>query len=283
VLDRARPGASEEAVAARIRAALLRAGSDAAASHSSAGVLRRLWLPSRGDGLVHLTRAGEPDRRDHGVRIHGSGLPESHVSVLDGIRTTTVERTAIDCARGSRLRDALMVLDSAARCLAVGAGYGERALRESPLERGDANDLARSTLSEVLSFECAWPGTAVARDAVRYLDVASESALESWSRGLMIESGVPTPVVALAVFGASGQRYFADLAWPGLRVLGEADGTAKYGRSPEEVTRAVRLERRRQRDLEDAGWTVVRWDSTESPAVIIARLRNALLQASRRH
>jgi hypothetical protein len=232
---------------------------------------------------VHLTRAGEPDRRDHGVRIHGSGLPESHVSVVDGIRTTTLERTAIDCARGHLLRDALMVVDSAAGGLAACAGYGERALRESQSARSHANDLARSRLSEVLSFEYAWPGTAVARDAVCHLDVASESPLESWSRGLMIESGLPPPDVAFAVFGASGQRYFADFAWPGLRLLGEADGTAKYGSSSEEVARAVRLERRRQRDLEDTGWIVVRWDSTESPMVIIARLREALLEARRRH
>jgi very-short-patch-repair endonuclease len=205
------------------------------------------------------------------------------VTLLDGLRVTTIERTAIDCARGQSLRDALMILDSAARLLAADMGHGERARRDSSAARNDANDCARGRLSEVLAFELAWPGTAVVRDAIRHLDAASESPLESWSRGLIIESGLLSPEVAFAVQGASGRQYFADLAWPGLRVLGEADGTAKYGRSPEEVTRAVRLERRRQRDLEDAGWTVVRWDSTESPAVIIARLRNALLQASRRH
>jgi hypothetical protein len=284
VLDVPRREVSREAaLSSRIRAALLRAGSGAAASHSSAGVLRQLWLPSGADGLVHLTRPGEPDRLDHGVRIHGSGLPENHVSVLDGIRTTTIERTAIDCARGRRLPDALMFVDSAARLLAVSAGYSERTVRESLPVRGEANDMARSRLSVILAFEYAWPGTATARDAVRHLDVASESPLESWSRGVMIESGLPQPELALAVWGASGSRYFADFAWPGLRLLGEADGTAKYGRSSDEVARAVRLERHRQRDLEDAGWIVVRWESTESPAVIIARLRAALLEANRRH
>jgi hypothetical protein len=284
VLDVPRPGVSDVTdAAARIRAALLRAASSAAASHSSAAVLHGLWLPSRGDGLVHVTRAGEPDRCDHGVRIHGSGLPESHVTVLDRIRTTTIERTAIDCARGRPLRDALTIVDSAARHLVGSEGYRERVVRESLSARSDASDLARSRLSQILSFELGWPGTAIARDAVRHLDVASESPLESWSRGLMIESGVPMPERAFAVSGASGLRYFADFSWPGLRVLGEADGTAKYGRSSDEVARAVRRERHRQRDLEDAGWTVVRWDSTESPAVIIARLRGALLEASRRH
>ena len=270
-------------VAARVRGALLRVGTSAAASHSSAGVMRGLWLPAGNDGLVHLTRPGEPDRCDHGVRIHGSALPESQVSVLDGIPTTTIERTAIDCARGRTLRDALMILDSAARLLAAGEGFGERVVRESLSARRSANDHSRTRLSEVLAFEYAWPGTAVARDACRHLEVASESPLESWSRGLMIESGIQRPELAYSVLGASGQHYVADFAWPWLRVLGEADGTAKYGRSSDEVARALRLERRRQRDLEDAGWTVVRWDSTESPVVILARLRTALLEASRRH
>ncbi len=284
VLDVPRSGASEgTAMAARVRGALLSAGPSAAASHSSAGVLHGLWVPTRGDQLVHLTRPGEPDRLDHGVRIHGSGLPDGHVTLVDGLRATSIERTAIDCARGRFLGDALMVLDSAGRLVAASGGYEERVLRESPAVRAEATRLARTRLSAVLAFQYAWPGTAVARDAVRHLDVASESPLESWSRGLMIESGLPLPELAFAVRGASGMLYFADFAWPALRVLGEADGTAKYGRRSDDVARAVRLERRRQRDLEDAGWTVVRWDSTEPPRAVVTRLRAVLSRPNRRH
>jgi hypothetical protein len=281
-LPRAHAGAGSD-LTSRVRAAILRAAWPAAASHDTAGALHELWLPVGSDDLVHVTRPGEPDRCDHGVRIHGSGLPERHVSAVDGVRTTTLERTAIDCSRGRALRDALMVVDSAARQLALCEGYREREFRESASLRREANDFAAWRLSEVLAFEYGWPGTARARDAVTHLDVASESPLESWSRGVMIESGLPRPELAVSVFGASGSQYFADFAWPGLRLIGEADGTAKYGRSSDEVTGAVRRERRRQRDLEDAGWTVVRWDSTESPAAIVTRLREAMLKASRRH
>ena len=77
--------------------------------------------------------------------------------------------------------------------------------------------------------------------------------------------------------GSSGARYVADFAWPERRVLGEADGSGKYGDHAEGVTAALRRERRRQRDLEDAGWTFVRWDSTEGRREVCARLGRVLL------
>ena len=92
----------------------------------------------------------------------------------------------------------------------------------------------------------------------------------------MVEARIPAPCVAFWVRGASGTWYVADFAWPERMLLGEADGTGKYGRGDREVTDSLRQERRRQRDIEDAGWTFVRWDSTERPATVVARLRHAL-------
>ena len=60
-------------------------------------------------------------------------------------------------------------------------------------------------------------------------------------------------------------------------MLGEADGTAKYGGTGRAVTDSLRGERLRQRDLEDAGWTVVRWDSTERRRDVVARLARVLV------
>ena len=260
----------------RVRAALLRAGQGAVVSHTTAARLHGLWLPARIDPLIHLTRPGEPDRRDHGVRIHGSGLPSDQTAVVDGIAVTSMTRSAVDTARGRMLRDALVVLDSAARCAVLDADPGGRRLRESTSWRIEATDLGRRSLAAVLAHQNAWPGTVVVRDAVGYLDAASESPLESWSRGLMIESRLPLPAVAYAVRGASGRIYYADFAWPSRRVLGEADGRAKYGLSGVDVTRALRAERGRQRDLEEAGWTVVRWDSTESAQAVTRRIAAVL-------
>jgi hypothetical protein len=117
----------------------------------------------------------------------------------------------------------------------------------------------------------------VVREALALVDLASESPLESRSRGWMVLEGLPRPELAYDVRGRSGRRYFADFAWPRLRILGEADGSGKYGADADDVTAALRRERRRQRDLEDAGWTVVRWDSTEDRREVCARLRRVLL------
>jgi hypothetical protein len=116
----------------------------------------------------------------------------------------------------------------------------------------------------------------VVRDGLELVDLASESPFESRSRGWMLLAGLPRPVVGHEVRGLSGRRYFADFAWPQRRVLGEADGTAKYGGTTREVTQSVRAERIRQRDLEDAGWTFVRWDSTEHRRTVVDRLERAL-------
>jgi len=276
VVDLPRGPDDESGFVARARAALLRAGTAAVASHTTAARLHGLWLPSRVDATIHLTWPGEPDRHDHGVRIHGSALPADHVGEAEGIAVTSLARTAVDSARGRTLRDALVVLDSSARRAALDVDPGGRRLQESSSWRIEVNAAARHRLGAVLASECAWPGTVVVRDALPSLDASSESPLESWSRGLMIESGLPLPEVAYAVQGASGRRYFSDFAWPCHRVLGEADGRAKYGLSGIDVTRALRAERRRQRDLEAAGWTVVRWDSTESPQAVTRRVAAAL-------
>jgi len=92
----------------------------------------------------------------------------------------------------------------------------------------------------------------------------------------MAESHLPRPEVAFPVQGASGRWYYADFAWPDRGILGEADGLAKYGQDPDVVRHRLRAERARQRDLEAAGWTVVRWDSAEHPRSVVARLRAAL-------
>ena len=84
------------------------------------------------------------------------------------------------------------------------------------------------------------------------------------------------PMVGWQVVGHSGAAYFADFLWDEAGVIGEADGLGKYGETEREVTAALARERHRQRDLEDAGYTVIRWDSRESPDVWVARIRSAL-------
>jgi len=259
-----------------IRAALLVAGHRAVASHGSAAVLHDLWLPAPRPATVELTVPGEPDRTDHGMRIHGSRLPADFVTEADGMRVTTVSRTAVDLARGRSLPQALVALDSAARTLALADPIVTPASLRSVELRRELLHKVRPQLDAAYDGVRTWPGTVVVRGALALLDLGSESPFESRSRAWIITAGLPAPILAFPARGGSGRLYFADMAWPERRVLGEADGTGKYGIDEVTIRTRLRAERERQRDLEDAGWTVVRWDSREAAPRVTARLARAL-------
>lgn len=260
----------------RIRAALLMAGPRAAASHESAARVHGLWLPHPASDLVHLTEPGRPDRTDHGVRIHGSRLSTPHVVTVQGIPATSLPRTAIDLARGRALPEAMVVVDSAAReIIRRSTGRDLRLLRD-PATRAELREVALAALQDAFAEVWTWPGTVVARAAIELVEPACESPLESRSRGWFHEARLPAPRIAWHVRGASGAWYVADFAWPARRLLGEADGIAKYGRDPTTVASSLRAERRRQRDLEDIGWRFARWDSSEAPRTVVARVARAL-------
>ena len=250
----------------------------AAVSHVSAAEWSGLWVPSRLDDLLHLTIDGVPDSRDAKVRIHGSSLPESLVHVVNGVRTTSPARTAMDVARGRTLPDALIALDGASRMIGS-RGRGDRFIR-TPEGRDIAQRAAMPRLQEAFESVRSWPGSVILRRALPLVDVRSESAFESWSRGWMVLDGLLAPEIGARVAGASGRDYFGDFVWREHRVVGEADGLGKYGVTERQIRDSLAAERHRQRDLEDAGWAVHRWDSRETPQTWLARLRRALGQSS---
>jgi very-short-patch-repair endonuclease len=253
-------------------------GPTAVVSHESAAILHGVWVPSPGSTLVHLTTSGKPDRQHRGVRCHESRLGPGAVTVIDGLRVTTLPRTAVDLARGRRLPEALVAVDGVARALLEPDLGADLASLRDPRARAEARLRVVEPLLNAYESVWSWPGSVVVRDAVHLVEPASESPFESRSRGWMAEARLPRPEVAFAVQGRSGRWYYADFAWPEHRVLGEADGLGKFGRHPGDVARRLRDERTRQRDLEDAGWSFVRWDSSESPRLVVTRIRAALLR-----
>jgi hypothetical protein len=119
--------------------------------------------------------------------------------------------------------------------------------------------------------------------AAPHVNPLSESPLESWSRGYMIEYGVPMPLIQQTVTGADGADYRVDFCWPDYKIIGEADGLTKYGDTPAEVREAKRREQARQRALEAAGWIVVRWTWDElarDPYAVMRRIMAALRRAA---
>jgi hypothetical protein len=267
------------------------------ASHESAAMLHGLPVPWQLTSRLSLVRPGAPDYDGPDLRLRGTGVPMHRRCVIDGIPATTLERTAIDLARGRHLPSALIPLDAALRLL-VGrelgvparasdgpdpdhgpdadpsAGVATGVLRRAvllPAYRERARERLRRCLHECFG----WPGTRVVREALEVADPAAESPAESVSRGWLIEAGLRGLTAGVPI-SCGSTTYWADLCHQGRRVIGEVDGWAKYGSSAEAVRRELTRERDRQRRLESAGWTVVRWSLSDGRATVIARMSAAL-------
>jgi hypothetical protein len=272
VTSHSAPGISH----ALLRAVIASLPPRAAISHASAAAVHGLWRTATDDGLIHVTVAGKPERLDASVRVHGSRLPESLVCTIEGLRVTSPPRTAVDLARGRSLPNALVALDGAMRWRLVGAdervSWRLRDRLVPTVERRAALDELAAAYSSVWG----WPGTRVVRQALDVVDPASESPFESWSRGWILLAALPRPELNVGIVGASGRTYFGDFVWTDRRVVGEADGMAKYGVTAGEQRSRLGEQRRREDDLERAGWRVVRWATGDAGPAVVARLASAL-------
>lgn len=228
--------------------------------------------------MIHEDDATKLGRRVSGAILRPVRDLPPDITQVNGLPVTSLLHTAIDVARmGTRssprprakalpFPESLVPLDAAtARCGA-----------ETPR---DAAKLIRALRPR---FRYG-PGIRTVDLALGYLDPSAESALESWSRGYMIEYAVPAPLTQQVVVGADGLEYRVDFCWPGARVIGEADGLDKYGDTPHAVRQAKRAEADRQRALEEAGWVVIRWgweDIARHPERVMRAIKATLRRAA---
>jgi hypothetical protein len=261
---------------ARMRGLARALPGEAAFSHTSAAYVHGMWNPWAPSSVVHATRPGSTGRSDGVLRLHGAALTPEEVTTVDGLRVTTVARTAVDLSRKGDLPAALVVMDSAVRVLMSGDGRAlSRRLRDGVVPAAEVH-AASARLRDAADAIEGRPGWRTVAAALRVADPRSESPFESWSRGWMVAVDLPAPLLNAAVHGASGRRYFGDFVWPGHRVIGESDGVGKYGRTAAEIRAALRAERERQADLEAAGWRLVRWVTGDAGAQIVGRVSRAL-------
>ena len=75
-----------------------------------------------------------------------------------------------------------------------------------------------------------------------------------------------------------GRTYFIDIALPNLKIAIEFDGRIKYGETVSQVHDSIEAEQRRQRDLERAGWKVirVRWSDLQLIDEVLAQVLVAI-------
>ena len=216
--------------------------------------LRMYRVPTRIHTLSipgHGTHNGGP-----AVVRHQAPLPDSDVVELQGIRVTSGECTLLDCARFLPFPDAVVLADQA-RALSVPRARLEKRLPEWKGQRGVRR----------------------ARKVLDFMDVRAESVGETLTRLMLAEWGLPEPRIQWVIEGRSG-RYRADFAWPEHRLVLEFDGELKYAHlGPQTVASVLRDERRRETEIQELGWTVIRigwWDVTSAPAATVARIDKAL-------
>jgi hypothetical protein len=232
-------------------AAVAATGPDAKVSHASAGMLH--GLPSLRPGAVParpILAVPSHGRIRTGIHVRLATIPEEDIDVVDGVPCTGLARTALDMSRFRPLHESLVVMD------AVAAREGVAALRSS---------------FDRMVGRYGMKGLA---EAIALADPRAESPLESASRGYLHEVHLPLPELQAWIRGADARSYRVDFLWRDRRVVGEADGWAKYT-----DLRDLREEKRREDALRSAGFSVVRWTSDElwrTPDTVMARIRRAL-------
>jgi hypothetical protein len=249
--------------ALRVAACLATAGPGSVASHGSAAIIHGLDLLER-DGhpaaaAPSVTRppGGDGSRSGRsGVCVHAAALPPSHVTVAGCVAVTSVARTVVDVSRVSSFRAGVVVADSALR----------RRLTSKPEIQAVITECAR------------WPGIGTARQVLAFSDPRSESALESLSRVVFHELGLPAPDLQVWVGSAAAMIGRSDFLWREHRTIAEADGALKYA----DPSRA-RAQLKRDTLLREAGFEVVHFTWEEifnSPAEVVARIWAAFRRAA---
>ncbi|MCV7283439.1 hypothetical protein H7J88_27755 [Mycolicibacterium flavescens] len=192
-------------------------------------------------------------RNADGLVVHRrDGAP---LVMVDGRAATTPAWTAVEVARALRRPRALATLDAALRSGTCSRGEMWRAAIEQAGRRG----------------------IVAVRDLLPLADARAESPMESETRLVMIDGGLPVPDLQYEVVDGNGELRRLDFAWPEFRVAVEYDGVDWHS-DPE----AVRNDRRRRLALQDIGWIVIAivFDDVRHHAWdFVARVRRQLVHA----
>jgi hypothetical protein len=239
----------------RVAATLAVTGSRSAGSHRSAALAYGLGLAGRGpDSVAEITRApGDQGGRTGrlGVLVHVAALPAEHVVSCRGVRLTSVPRTVIDLARVLPFGEGVAVADSALH----------------------ARLTSKAALAAVIADCPRWPGLRRAREVAAFSDARSESVLESLSRAVFHQAGLPPPDLQVWV-GDDGEVIGrADFLWRRQRTIGEADGAFKY-----QTPARARAQLDRDARLRAAGYEVVHFtwpEITRVPAQVVNAIQMA--------
>lgn len=190
---------------------------------------------------------GKEQNRIDGLRILTRDLRSEQVTQRHGVPVISLPSAAITAAAKFSSEYAVAVLDAALR-----------------------QGAQRAELSGVVGRWAAGSGVIHVGRLIDFARVGAESPLESISRFRLMGRGVPEPELQHEFFDDQGFVARVDFWWPRLKVVGEADGMAKYSEIAD-----VRAEKLRQDRLSALGVTIVRWtwqEIWERPGAVARRI-----------
>lgn len=243
-----------------------------ALSHQSALVIHGLPHLGGGADLVHLCRTdGGRGRRDRTVFVH-TPIDDAWVEVVDGLRVVMPVMAALQAAAHSGVEAGLVCLD----------GVLNRAEEEDLRRAGRRDGPARAAAQKQIDRAVAqgFPrAERVVRQVVQLADGGSQSAGESRTRWLLHALGFGPFISQFEVREGGVLLGISDLRLKDLMVLIEFDGRGKYS-----DPRALFAEKRREDQIRDLGYEVVRltWDDLAHPARVRQKILAAIARAEAR-
>lgn len=187
----------------------------------------RGWAESDWHIELVVPRKEQPPRRP-GCRGYVTEFLSGDVTLVDGVRVTSLERTALDCARWLPRLEAVAALDQFLRRGVRTEWLHERALLL-------AGERFARRLREVISLG----------------DGGSDSCGESWTRALLVDAGLPDPRTQVPVPGPNGGTLRIDLGLEEFGVGVEYDG-AEHHSDPRDIAH----DRSRRAWLRRRGWLI---------------------------
>lgn len=230
-------------------AVVLASGEGAVASHYAGAGLHA--FPDGMREALEVTVKPGTQPRLRGIRMHRPGVLSDHdVTMVGCIPTTSYARTLVDCT-------GLMSLGQIARALDF--GLVNRRVTLWSVERtltalGQAPGRHPSKLWTLIAERGTEP-------------IQGESRPEIRMSRVLAAGGLPTPVAQHWV-RVGGESYRLDLAYPELKVAIEYDGWDTH-----RSRTSFDSDRRRDRNLQLAGWVVLRITSQTSDTEIVETVR----------
>ncbi|MFC6147705.1 hypothetical protein [Corynebacterium nasicanis] len=206
----------------------------------SAARVHGLPVPGR-DEVVELNLPGKnlrPPRKQWaaGVRYWSGYLPAEQMTVVNGLRVTTIHRTLLDLARHQGMTDAIVACDAAL----------------------SMPDVSREFVAGRLAALGPVPGIRKLRRVLELADDRSESPLESWARAQIITADLPELRSLEVQVPVLGGKFRIDQVLNGGIAI-ELHGDIKY----DDVTTGTRAidqmksDRERERKIQNEGYTML--------------------------